>query len=215
MKEEVPYNPLHKQNLGISVAEAMLAQPIHPLPPKEPFKGAGIYALYYTGPYSPYEPISSQNREGKYALPIYVGKAVPKGARTGGVGFDSAVGTALFGRITQHANSIKGVSNLELSDFACRYLVVDDIWIPLGESLLIEMFSPIWNKVIAGFGNNDPGRHRYGGQPSLWDVLHPGRRWAEKFTEKARDQEPVLQKLAAFFERRPPEEEKDKPAPFK
>jgi hypothetical protein len=31
---------------------------------------------------------------------------------------------------------------------------VDDIWIPLGESLLIEMFSPLWNKVLDAMALN-------------------------------------------------------------
>ena len=43
-----PFNPLDKRHLGESVASAMLKSPIHPLPP-EKFKGAGIYAIYYTG----------------------------------------------------------------------------------------------------------------------------------------------------------------------
>ena len=40
-----PYNPLDKRNLGASVAAAMLASPVHTLPP-EPFIGAGVYAIY-------------------------------------------------------------------------------------------------------------------------------------------------------------------------
>ena len=30
--------------------------------------------------------------------------------------------------------------NLDVDDFECRYLIVDDIWIPLGETLLIGRF---------------------------------------------------------------------------
>jgi hypothetical protein len=36
-----PFNPLDKTNLGESVADALLLQPVGPLPPEEPFIGAG------------------------------------------------------------------------------------------------------------------------------------------------------------------------------
>jgi hypothetical protein len=75
---------------------------------------------------------------------------------------------------------MKAVENLKLSDFFCRYLAVDDIWIPLGENLLIETFSPIWNKLIDGFGNHDPGKGRHQGKIPAWDVIHPGRVWARR-----------------------------------
>jgi hypothetical protein len=40
---------------------------------------------------------------------------------------------------------------------------------------MIEQFRPIWNLVIDGFGNKDPGKRRATQYRSLWDVLHPGR----------------------------------------
>jgi len=69
---------------------------------------------------------------------------------------------------------------LDIEDFHCRYLVVEDIWIPLGESLLVAKFAPLWNNLIDGFGNHDPGSGRYNQARSRWDVLHPGRTWARK-----------------------------------
>lgn len=50
-----PYNPLDKENLGRSVAGAMLNSTVFPLRGLEPFHGAGIYAIYYTGDFAPYE----------------------------------------------------------------------------------------------------------------------------------------------------------------
>ena len=70
------YNPLDKKNLGISVRDALLSQPVNPMPPGR-FRGAGIYAIYYTGSFKAYLPVSEQNRGEKFACPIYVGKAVP------------------------------------------------------------------------------------------------------------------------------------------
>lgn len=191
---EQPYNPLDKKNLGISVADAMLNQPISPLPPGDRFVGAGIYAIYYVGDFQPYAPIAERNREGRFETPIYVGKAIPAGARRGG-GLGVATGAVLFGRLSQHAQSIEQVSNLDVSDFFCRYLVVDDIWIPLGESLLIEKFAPVWNSIVEGFGNHDPGKGRYNSQKPLWDMVHPGRPWAERMHENKKSAHQILQEL--------------------
>ena len=57
---------------------------------------------------------------------------------------------------------------------------MDDIWIPLAESLLIERFEPLWNRAIDGFGNHDPGKGRYEQKMSPWDTMHPGRSWATR-----------------------------------
>jgi len=173
----IPFNPLDKKNLGASVAEAMLAGKAQPLGSFPEFKGAGIYAIYYSGSYAPYREIAKRNKKAKTA-PIYVGKAVPAGARKGAGSGISTVGKPLFNRLSEHAESIRAVSNLDIDDFTCRFLVVDDIWIPLGESLLIARYSPVWNSLIDGFGNHDPGSGRYNGMRPRWDVLHPGREWA-------------------------------------
>lgn len=174
-----PFNPLDKTNLGESVSEAMLQQSVGPLHP-DPFIGAGIYAIYYIGNFSLYKDISSLNRDNKNKWPIYVGKAVPASARKGGFGLGADPGLVLYKRLVEHASSIEQTNNINLSDFKCRFLVVDDIWIPLAESLLIETFAPLWNCKIDGFGNHDPGKGRSNQQRSSWDVLHPGRPWANK-----------------------------------
>ncbi len=173
----IPFNPLDKKHLGESVGLAMLRQEAVPLNGLEAFDGAGIYAIYYIGDFSAYEALAIHNQEGKFNAPIYVGKAVPKGARKGG-DMDGPPGKVLFNRLKQHAKSIEEAENLDIRDFYCRYLLVDDIWIPLGESLLIAKFDPIWNKLIDGFGNHDPGSGRHAGLRPRWDVLHPGRPWA-------------------------------------
>lgn len=174
-----PFNPLDKRHLGESVAEAVLSTDVHKLPPA-PFIGAGVYVLYYTGPFLAYNELSMANQDGQYKRPIYVGKAVPAGARKGGLGLDVDPGLALQKRLVEHGDSIAAAENLTLDDFYCRFLVVDDIWIPLAESLLIEKFQPVWNRILDGFGNHDPGSGRYNQQKSPWDCLHPGRSWANR-----------------------------------
>ena len=103
-----PFNPLDKRNLGESVTYALLDTEVKSLPP-EPFIGAGVYAIYYTGSFSAYERLSEVNRNGQFRCPIYVGKAVPPGARKGGLGLDVEHGQAVYKRLSEHAESIKAV----------------------------------------------------------------------------------------------------------
>lgn len=175
-----PFNPLDKRNLGESVANALLARPVASLKQLQLFTGAGVYAIYYSGDFPAYREISTHNRDETWQLPIYVGKAVPAGSRKGGMGLGDSPGQVLFKRLREHLESIEAASNLNSADFGCRFLTVDDIWIPLGESLLIARFSPLWNTLVDGFGNHDPGKGRHAGLRPRWDTLHPGRAWADR-----------------------------------
>jgi hypothetical protein len=201
--ENKSYNPLDKHNLGTSVADALLESQALPLGSIEPFPGAGIYAIYYTGTFEAYAPLADLNRDGTFRVPIYVGKAVPPGARKGNFGLDVEPGPALFNRLKEHAESIKEASNLNIDHFHCRLLVVDDIWIPLGESLLIAKFCPIWNKFIDGFGNHDPGKGRYQQARSRWDTLHPGRGWAAKCLGRNETADQIEAELPSFLKHLP------------
>ena len=196
---EQPYNPLDKVHLGESVARALLAQPVVSLPPPAPFRGAGIYALYYLGAFPPYQRITAQNLDEQWALPIYVGKAVPAGARRGGYGLNELPGEVLYNRLREHASSIQQGADLQLDEFRCRYLVVDDIWIPLGESLLISTFSPLWNHRLDGFGNHPVGSGRTNQRRSAWDEVHPGRGWAAELRPNARSREELLHGITLFL----------------
>jgi hypothetical protein len=194
-----PYNPLAKINLGRSVAEALLLCPVAPLAQITDLAGAGVYAIYYTGGFESYVPVAEKNKNGVFEQPIYVGKAVPKGARKGGLSFDASKGRALRDRLRQHAGSIDEATNLDLADFHFRSLVVDDIWIPLGENMMIEQFRPIWNLVIDGFGNKDPGRRRATQYRSPWDVLHPGRQFAQKLADGDTTAAMLTTRLREYF----------------
>ena len=173
-----PFNPLDKRNLGAQVAEALVEGPIHPLPP-ERFIGAGVYALYYIGNHPTYKDLVEVNVNDLYLCPIYVGKAVPEGARKGGQINSTNPGAALYKRLNDHAKSISEATDLELSDFRCRFLAVDDIWIPLAETMAIERFKPVWNCLLEGFGNHAPGKGRKDMMTPSWDCFHPGRPWAK------------------------------------
>jgi hypothetical protein len=194
-----PYNPLDKLNLGKSVVEALLESAAG-LADIQSLDGAGIYAIYYHGPFEPYHNLSARYGANDEA-PIYVGKAVPSGSRKGASLTTSSTGRWLFNRISEHRESINSAPNLSVTDFSVRYLVVDDIWIPLGETLLISTYSPIWNVLIEGFGNHDPGAGRYNGLQPLWDVLHPGRAWAAKCRQRDDNREELGRRVIDFLAR--------------
>ncbi len=192
-----PYNPLDKLNLARSIEVELLARPTQPLTALAATHGAGVYAIYYAGPFEVYRPIADGSR------PIYVGKAIPKGGRKGGLSANAAVGRSLQDRLRQHAASIDQAVNLDLADFSARVLVVDDIWIPLGENMLIENFQPVWNVVIDGFGNKTPGARRATQFRSPWDVLHPGRAFAEALAQHPQPAEVFEARVRDFFEGEP------------
>ena len=185
----IPFNPLDTKIIGASVADALLVRDATPLAKLTSFRGAGIYAIYYSGPFPGYAALAALNREvpERPRAPIYVGKAVPAGARKGTFSDDAAHTKVLYSRLTEHAETIKA-PQLDISDFRCRYLVVEDIWIPLAESLLID-----------GFGNHDPGKGRYGGMMPRWDVLHPGRIWAAKCQPRSETQVAIERDVKTFL----------------
>jgi len=175
------------------------------LTPTKPFDGVGIYAIYYQGDFELYKPISMAKCE----WPIYIGRAIPAGGRTGLVGLGAFPGRQLYGRLRQHFNSIRAARNLEETDFRCRYLVVDDIWIPLAERLLLGHYRPLWNGVVDGFGGHAPGgkpggtTSRGGQRKSAWDTLHPGRSFAKG--RKPRTKASVIHKrIAEHLSEHPP-----------
>jgi hypothetical protein len=169
------------------------------LPPDESFPGAGLYALYYLGDFPAYAPIAPpETHPGE--LPIYVGRAIPRGARAG-IGGLLATTTepVLYQRLCQHAASLDRAENLLLEDFRCRYLVVDDIWVPLAEALMISHYQPVWNQVLQGFGNHDPGAGRRVGARPDWDELHPGRPWAAMQAPARRSADDSLARIVAHM----------------
>ena len=174
-----PFNPLSRESLAASVAGRLLSTDVVQLSDFHEATGAGIYAIYYVGSFLPYAPIAEATRNNSSAAPIYVGKAEHPGARKGLRTTPRGDASPLRKRIKEHADSIRlATTTLRLEDFKFRFLPVDDIWIPLGESTMIQWFQPIWNVVVDGFGNHAPGAGRHLQRASSWDVLHPGRGFA-------------------------------------
>jgi hypothetical protein len=149
--------------------------------PTKRFQGAGVYALYYTGqhhPYDLYEPLKVLDATSLQSIPIYIGRSVSQGARKGKKKFNDPPGPVLYNRLRVHAASIEQAINLDVEDFLCRYIIIDEIWVPLAESLHITMYAPVWNQAVEGFGIKTPGKGREKQRRSEWDVLHAGRGFA-------------------------------------
>lgn len=202
MTDDGPFNPLDMTNLAHSIVTRMIETTPTPLDAVPRFFGAGLYAIYYTGNFPAYALLAERNRDGAYEEPIYVGKAVPAGGRRGLDVATHSSTRALSGRLREHAASVRAAKNLEIADFATRWLAVEDIWIALGESALLRRHRPVWNALVDGFGNHDPGTGRRAGVRSRWDTLHPGRPWAEKLPPRPESQADIEQDVREYLRSR-------------
>ena len=120
-----PYNPLDKKNLATSVADALLASPVQPLPPEQSFDGSGIYAIYYIGPFPQYRKIAERNRDDKFQVPIYIGKAVPKGSRKGKGKIDARTSRSIESASTPRVFAPRGTSGSVLLPLSRHRRFVD------------------------------------------------------------------------------------------
>jgi len=175
------------------------------LPLTESFSDAGVYALYYFGAFEDYRPLSRINQNARAVeefSPIYVGKAVPSGSRTART--KTSTEQTLFKRLNEHAKSINNASNLNLSDFKCRFVILRDndvdLIVPL-EAALIRLYAPLWNSCVSGFGIHHPGGGRSGQKKSEWDTLHPGRSFADTLTGKELDLNKIRGKISEYAQK--------------
>ncbi len=177
--------------------------PVHPIVVPERFHGTGVYAIYCIAKEGIYSKFNLVNRT-SFNMPIYVGKAVPSGWRQARqVSSGRLISYELNNRLNQHGRSISIGDGLISDDFFCRFMILEGKEIDLigtVEAALIRKYQPIWNTLIDGFGNHDPGKGRYLQAKSDWDVCHPGRSWAEKCQGVHRDREALLENIASFLE---------------
>jgi hypothetical protein len=198
-REDHIYHSPTFQSVVQEVIEFLEQTDAYALPLPDRFNGPGVYVLYYHGDFEPYAPIAASNEE-ELSEPIYVGKAVPKGRRQGRA--RSSDSAELYKRISEHRRSIDKAENLAPEDFSCQFVILEeemsDVIVTV-ESALIRRHRPIWNAVIDGFGNHDPGKGRYDQQPSEWDTLHPGRAWVEKLQGEPRDRDDIIGKIEDHY----------------
>lgn len=178
--------------------------PVHTLPPPEPFLGTGVYALYYTGQNSLYKKYAELNRL-SYSYPIYVGKSVPKGWRQSRASDNTQnQSRELISRLREHSRSISLGSELLLQDFMCRFVIFEEDgsdMIGTIEAALIKLNKPLWNTVVDGFGNHDPGSGRYEQAKSDWDVIHEGRAWASKCNGKHAEKSVIIDNILLHLQK--------------
>ena len=124
------------------------------------FSGSGVYCL--EGPVPLHEPL--------WGI-LYIGKSQHKGRRKG---LDTEGGCALSGRLKRHLRSITQTS-INPEDVNFRFLVLPTQWVSFAEHKLIELFRPVWNVCLDGFGNNPQGSRRATQESSAWDTWYPGR----------------------------------------
>lgn len=176
--------------------------PVCQFPPEERFNGAGVYALYYIGKSGLYAKFGREINREEYRLPIYVGKAVPMGWRQSRNALENGEGAKLFERLKQHANSVRAGKGLNIDDFVCRLMIFEgpvQAMIASVEAALIAMHRPLWNSVIDGFGNHNPGNKRFSGMITQWDSLHPGRAWTNQMTGKKPDVKMLNRRVKDYF----------------
>lgn len=200
MHQPVEFNPLSYGAIQDSLSQALMDAELIPLGDVERFEGNGVYALFYNGPFQAYRVISSPKGE----MPVYVGKAAPstrKGEELSAMQLLGAYGgTSLFTRMRNHRASIEAAENLEVDDFQVRLLVLSYIWVPLAETSVISRYQPVWNTIVDGFGNHDPGAGRYNGMRPRWDTLHPGRAWAEKLHKREESADDIAQDVTSYLQ---------------
>ncbi|KEO60032.1 Eco29kI family restriction endonuclease [Thioclava indica] len=189
------FDPSEPRLIGHFVALALLSQERNPLESIAPFYGAGVYAIYYTGPADIYAPISGTE------TPIYVGKAdPPTGAKT-----VVEQETKLFARLSEHRKNIEKVQGINLRDFECRALAVQSGYQAAAENHLIRLFWPIWNnetKILFGIGKHGDAATTRANNKSPWDTMHPGRKWAAGNPE-AKSADDIRTDVAEHFRTKP------------
>jgi hypothetical protein len=177
--------------------------PVHGLPLAERFTGTGVYALYYTGKSTFYAKYSQLNRLA-YSHPIYVGKAVPKGWRQSRISDGTnKQSSELYSRLNEHSRNIAIADGIDVADFYCRFVIFEEggsDMIGTIEAALIKLNRPLWNSIVDGFGNHTPGAGRFEQAKSDWDVIHPGRSWAEKCKGIAKDKMSIIRFIEQHFE---------------
>lgn len=207
----IVFDPSNPEVVGKLIGDTMLEQPRGLLGLTPRFYGSGVYAIYYTGEFPAYVPISGTD------TPIYVGKADPAilDART-----PVEQGERLYGRLnSDHARSIRQAEDyaksknpeqyIKLADFDCRYLVVRSAWQRTAEDYLIGRFKPIWNDEVGicyGFGKHGDDPKTRANTRSPWDTLHPGRPWATREGNLANplSDEQIIERILEHYRQNPP-----------
>jgi len=155
--------------------ELLEGAPVYSLTNAAKIKGQGVYALVYKGQFPSYAAISIANRVGERVLPIYIGKAW---ATKPGLAERAAAE-----RVGRHRRSIMMLDDLNAEDFEVRFIALPWGKVESIEQALINLYAPLWNVALPGFGNKHPGKGRAGQRRSAFDTFHMGRPFAALLSE--------------------------------
>lgn len=193
------FDPSDPNTSGRVVSLTLVAQDRHPLGEVPHFYGSGVYAIYYRGAFEAYAPLARKDH------PIYVGKADPEDPNA-----KEAVsqGTKLSDRLREHAKNIaRATTTLRISDFDCRFLIVQSGFQKAAEDYLINFFKPIWNsetRICHGLGKHGDDAGTRANKRSPWDTLHPGRAWADATEANQIEPEVIRAQIARHLATYPP-----------
>ena len=119
--------------------------PVCELPPPR-FTGSGVYAIYCTAKKGIYERYGNKVNRMGYNVPIYVGKAVPKGCS------DYRLNTfSCHEQLGFWYERIKRSLGLSTDDFLCRFhsmerdctKYIDGVY-----HVILKFYHPVWNRVF-------------------------------------------------------------------
>ena len=122
--------------------------PVCELPPPR-FVGSGVYAIYCTAKKGIYERYGNKVNRMGYNVPIYVGKAVPKGWHGDGC-FETLTCQE---QLSFWHHKIKSAIGFSTEDFVCRIFAIDEFCekeINCVHGMMMESYHPVWNKVFVG-----------------------------------------------------------------
>lgn len=196
------FDPADPVIAGRNIALALMAQPRRPMAELPGFYGAGVYAIYYKGerkPFPAYAGLVGSDH------PIYVGKADPV---TGSATTPKAQGRAIWGRLNEHAKTIrKAETTLDIGDFECRFLVVQSGYQKAAEDYLIRFFQPIWNSetgICYGMSKHGDAATTRANARSPWHTMHPGVKWADASSADQKPPEEIERSIDTHFASNPP-----------
>ena len=144
--------------------------PVCELPPPR-FTGSGVYAIYCTAKKGIYERYGNKVNRMGYDVPIYVGKAVPKGFSD--IGFNTL---SCHEQLDFWHERIKKSLGFVTGDFLCRFHVMEKDYAKYINGMycmLLKIYHPVWNKVFGLCGCPDDFIFR-------WRQIH-----SERFCRKA------------------------------
>lgn len=145
-REEHVYKNDHFAEVLKDAVRFFHGTPVHALPPPEPFSGAGVYAIYCIAREGIYRKFGDVVNREEYAIPIYVGKAVPTQKSRS----NEWTNYSIHDQLVVWSDLAKA-SFGNTDSFVCRIFFSDNGTNMLLNALqrhLVAKYSPLWNSLF-------------------------------------------------------------------